>query len=202
MNHPAHIRASHERGLSLLEALVWVGVFTVSMAAVTSTLLMFYKSNRYTLEQAQAVASAQKGIDRMMREMREAAYSSQGAYPIVSIAPNDLVFYADIDADPFIERVHYFLSGPVLMRGIVDPSGDPPAYTGAETALPVAEYVRNASSSVRLFRYFDSAGTEVTDVTRWSSVRFIRATITVNVEPSRAPNEISLTSSAALRNLY
>jgi hypothetical protein len=192
----------HTRGLTLIEGMVWVALFTAAMLAITSTILYFYRTNAYSLEQATAVTSAQRGLEHVVRVVREASYSSQGAYPIVSVSPNSLVFYADVDDDPLIERVRYYLSGTNLMRGTLDPTGDPPDYVGAETTEVISEYVRNASQGIPVFTYFDALGTELASSTAaYTAVRFVKVTLSVNVNISTLPNPLSLSSSAALRNL-
>ncbi len=190
-----------EKGMTFLEVLVWISVFTLVMLAIVSTLLYFYRTNAYTIEQAEAVTSAQRALEHSVRTIREAAYSSQGAFPISSIAANDFVFYADIDSDPLIERVHYYISGTNLMRGILEPTGNPPDYTGSETASVLATYVRNTAQGLSTFRYYDELGTEITNFANWTSVRFVKVSLAVNVNVAILPNQYVLSSSAAIRNL-
>lgn len=190
--------------MTFIEAMVWIALLTSAMLAIASTVLYFYRTNSYALEQSTAVTSAQRGLDSVVRTIREAAYSSQGAFPIVSVAPDNFVFYADIDEDPLIERVHYYLSGTTLMRGVLNPTGDPPDYVGVETTDTVADYVRNASfgTTTPTFRYFDALGAEIASSTSaYTAVRFVKVTLAINVNTATLPNQLSLYSSAALRNL-
>lgn len=190
-----------KRGMTLIEVMVWVGVFIAAMIAVMTSLLSFYRANTYTLEQAAAVSSAQRGIDRMVKTIREAGYSSQGAYPVVSIGTSTMTFYADVDSDLFVERVHYYLQGTSILQGISDPTGDPPTYPGTEVVSTVSDNVRNATQNVTTFRYYDEAGAEITNFTNIHDVRFILMSIVVNVDTNRLPNELTLRSSATMRNL-
>lgn len=189
------------KGMTLIEVMVWVGVFVAAMLAVMTSLLSFYRANTYTLEQATAVTSAQRGIDRMVRTIREAGYSSQGAYPVVSMGTSTITFYADIDSDLFVERVHYYLQGTSILQGISDPTGDPPTYPGTEVVSTVSDNVRNASQNVVMFRYYDEAGAEITNFAQVQDVRFIVMNMVVNVDVNRLPNELTLRSSATMRNL-
>src|SRR3989344_2187611 len=189
------------RGMTFIEVLVWISVFTIAMLAIVSTLLSFYKTNTYTIEQADAVTYAQRALEQIVRTIREGAYSSQGAFPIVSLAENDFVFYADVDSDALIERVHYYISGTNLMRGILDPTGDPPDYVGVETTSIIAEYVRNTAQGISLFRYYDEIGSEITNYANWTAVRFVTVNLAVNVNVAALPNQLTLSSSAAIRNL-
>jgi type II secretory pathway pseudopilin PulG len=191
----------HSRGMTLLETVVWISIFTMTMLAVTSSLIYFYRTNRYLIEQASAVTSAQHGMDSMVKALREAAFSSNGAYPIVSIAPNEMVFFSDVDSDAFVERVHYIVQGNSVLSGVIDPSGDPPSYAGAEATTTLSEYVHNIDQGTDTFTYYDADGNVITDYSKVADVRFIRISLTVNVNPNTLPNQLVLQSSAALRNL-
>src|SRR3989338_1227610 len=82
-------------GMTMIESLIWISIFTITMVSLMASVLYFYRTNKYAVEQSGAVTSAQRGIDKLVRTIREASYSSQGAYPVVSIGANDLIFYAD-----------------------------------------------------------------------------------------------------------
>lgn len=189
------------RGLTLLETLMWVGIFTIVFGAVTSATLSFYRANRYTLGQAFAVSSGQRGLNDMMRVIREAAYASDGAYPIISMAADQFSFYADVDADASIEKIRYFLQGTTLVEGIVDASGDPPAYTGAEATSTIAEYIRNIEQATSTFRYYDQNGALMTDFSKVADVRFVTVNLIVDTDTTQLPPNMTLRSSAGIRNL-
>lgn len=199
--YPIRDTSRAQRGMTFIEMLVWISMFIVIMIAVVSSLLYFYRANRYALEQASAITSAQRGLEQVVRMIREGAYSSQGAFPIISIAADDFVFYADIDADYSIELVHYYLDETNLMRGVIEPTGNPPEYTGVETVSVVADYVRNTEQGVSTFRYYDELGVEITDYDNWTGVRFVKVALAVNVDAATLPNQLTIDSSAAIRNL-
>lgn len=192
---------TYTRGMSLLEVVVWIAIFISAMLALTSSILFFYRTSNYAIQQAAATASAQHGIDLMVRTVREASYASNGAYPIVSLAGNDLKFYAEVDGDPGIEQVHYYLSGTTLMKGVVEPTGDPAVYTGAENVSTVSDNVRNIEQSTLLFTYYDKNGALMSNYSKIGDVRYVSATLLVDVDSSRSPTPLSLRSSAAMRNL-
>lgn len=189
------------QGMTVIEAVVWIAVFVSVMLALTSSIIYFYRTSNYAIQQSSAIASAQHGIDLIVRTMREASYASNGAYPIVSLAANDLKFYADVDNDLGVEKVHYYLQGTVLMKGLIEPTGDPPAYTGAEVSSVVSDNVRNQSQGVAVFTYYDKNGAQIVDYSKIGAVRFIAANVLVDVDPNKTPVPLSLRSSAALRNL-
>ncbi len=200
--HPIAISCQlPQSGMTLIEAIVWIVVFLAAVWAIVGSILTFYRANTYTLQQAEAVSEARRGIERMVATIREANYSSQGAYPIIAMSTSSLSFYADIDDEPLVERVRYFVEGIQLKRGVIEPTGDPPAYTSGETIDVVSNYVRNLTQGVNTFQFFDSAGLLITDMSKVTDIRFVRLDAVVNVDPFRLPNELTLRSSATLRNL-
>jgi type II secretory pathway pseudopilin PulG len=188
------------RGLTYIETLVWISVFVMAMSAIVISLLSFYRANTYTIEQAQAVSEARRGIEKSVQMIREISFASDGAYPIISITPNQFYFYSDVDSDPLVERIRIFTEGTLLKQGLTKASGDPLAYSAVETVTTISEDVRNVEQSVDVFHYFDIAGLEITD-SDITEVRFVTIDLVVNVSPDKLPNQLTLRSSATLRNL-
>lgn len=195
------VRYHRTQGMTLIEMLVSITIFVFAMVSIIATVRSFYRTNTYAVDQSSAVASAQRGIESMVKSFREAAYSSNGAYPILSIAAHDVTFYADVDTDPFVERVRYFIQGTSLMRELTDPSGDPLVYGASQISSVVSETVRNIEQNVTTFKYYDEHGVEITNYAEIAKVRFIEMNVVVNVDPLRLPNQLILHSTAALRNL-
>lgn len=189
------------RGMTLVEAVVWISVTSMIMLSIVNMARSFYRTNSYAVEQGAAITSAQRGMEQAVKVIREAAYSSTGAWPVISMATSSFAFYADIDDDPFIERIRFFILNGALMRGVIDPSGDPPVYTNPEIISVVSDYVRNNELNVSLFEYYNATGSPMTDLTRIAEVRFVRMALVVNINPNRLPNQFILQSNAALRNL-
>ncbi len=188
--------------MTLIETVIWVAIYTAAMIALCTSVLYFYRTAGYAIEQASAVASAQHGIDTMVKTIREASYASNGAYPIVSMSSNDIVFYANVNRnDPLVQRIHYFVQGTSIMQGMLEPAGDPPTYSGAEDVTLIAPYVRNIAIATTTFTYYDSNGAQILDYTKVGSVRFISANIVVDINPTNQPTQLMLRSSTALRNL-
>jgi type II secretory pathway pseudopilin PulG len=187
--------------MTMIEAVIWLSITSMLLLAIVQSVQYFYRTNTYAVEQGAAITSAQRGIESMIKTMREAAYSSNGAWPIIEMATTSITFYADVDEDPFIERIRFSVEGNSLMRGVIDPTGDPPLYTDPEQLSSVSDFVRNNEQNVPLFTYYDVNGSVMTDLSKIAEVRFIAATVVVNINPNRLPNQFTLRSTAALRNL-
>jgi len=192
----------HNRGFTILETLVLLAVFTMIVIAIVSSLRYVYRGQRFAFEQADATRSARTGVERIVRDVREASYADDGAYPVVSMATSSIAFYSDYDNDNRIERIRYFLDNTDLKRGITESAGDPPVYaTSTETVSIVSDNVRNNIVSVPLFTYYDTQGALMSDYTDIDALAFVLVRLVVNLHPERAPNDFELRSSAALRNV-
>lgn len=201
MRYTLHGSHSSMRGFTMIDVVVWVSIFLISIMALVSSVVYFYRTNRFAVDQASSIASAQRGIDTMVRVMREAAYSTNGAYPVISFSANSFSFYADLTNDGYAEQIRFFLESNQLKRGVVSPAiGSQTPYSGAETISVISSYVRN-DASTPLFQYYDAAGVAITNYSAIASVRFVVATLVADVDPLRTPTLLTFRSSATLRNV-
>lgn len=193
-------RVHTQGGYTLIESIIVVGLFAGASLAVMGTVLFLYRANANSIEQAFALSSARKGVEVMVRDIREAAYADDGSYPVVAMGTSTFTFYSDTDQDDNIERIRYFLQGEILYRGVIEPVAG--VYdTGTETVSVVSSDVRNIDQSVDMFVYYDTSGVQITNYSSLVDVRFITTSMVVNVNPTRLPEEFTLQSSATMRNL-
>ncbi|XKT75258.1 MAG: type II secretion system protein J [Patescibacteria group bacterium UBA2103] len=189
------------RGFSLIETVVTISLMSVALLALSMVIVFFYRTNANVLEQSAAISSARRGIENAMKDLREATVAADGSFAIASAGPNSITFYADVDKDNSVERVRYDLASEVLTRYTLQATGTPPTYSGQETSEIISDNVRNAIFVQNVFQYFDIDGNELSSSPSPLDIKFVTATIIVNVNPTRAPEEFTLTSSATLRNL-
>jgi type II secretory pathway pseudopilin PulG len=187
--------------MTLVEMLVAVAIFALIIVSIIEFVRYFYRSNTVALEQAFAIESARKGVEFLVRDIREATYAETGAYPIASFSTSTITFYADTDRDEDIERIRYYLDGTSFYRAVLEPTGTPPGYTGAETISEVSTSVRNNEQGTDIFSYYDVNGAGVSDPADIAAIVFVSVNLVVNIQPLRAPDEFTLHSSATIRNL-
>lgn len=194
----------YKRGLTLVETIVVVAIFTVLSLAINSSIVAFYRYNAYTIAQANQVSNARRGVELLVRDIREMTYADDGSFPIISMGTSSASFYSDIDRDDSVELVEYELIDTTLYKKIYDASGFPPTYstTTATQTYIISEYVQNLLQGVDSFTYYDGSGVEVVpgsgDTTE---VRYIEVSLIINIDPVRDPGQFMLRSSASLRNL-
>lgn len=189
------------RGMTLVETIVVLAVFSVLSITIMSVISSFYRHNAYTVAQAYQVDHARRGVEFLIRDLREMTFSDNGAFPLVSRATSSISFYSDIDRDDSVELIRYQLSGETLFKYIYEATGTPAVYPSTPTRTEtISEYVHNNLENLNMFTYYNRAGQVLANASL-SEVRQISVALVVNVDPIREPGKYHLRSAASLRNL-
>jgi type II secretory pathway pseudopilin PulG len=188
-------------GFTLIETLTVVTLTIVLLGALTAIIVFFYRTNSSVVEQSDAISSARRGIEKGVRDIREATYGEDGSYPVVAASTSTLTFFSDKDQDTQVERVRFALVGTTLYRYTIEPSGSPLGYTASETVETVSDNVRNDAFDVNIFSYSDINGGQLSETPDPIDIASVTITLIVNVNPNRAPEEFTLTGTANLRNV-
>lgn len=188
-------------GFTLLETLIFTGVFVLVLSAIVVSLSYTYRAGRFVYEQADASNEVRKGVGLLVRTIRESAYADNGAFPVVSMNASEIVLYSDNDNDGSAEKIRFTLADVALVRGVVLASGSPPQYTAQESVSTVSQFVRNGNIGVPLFTYYDEDGVEITDYARVADVASVLIRLVVNLYPERAPEDYEIRSRATFRNV-
>ncbi|MGB2791561.1 MAG: prepilin-type N-terminal cleavage/methylation domain-containing protein [Candidatus Moraniibacteriota bacterium] len=196
------------KGMSLIEMIIAIAIFTMGMAGFSTLFLQSWKQNSYTLEMGQTAIAISQSVNKLSRYIREARQADNGSYPVVSANDNDLVFYCDYDKDGVTERIHIYKSGTDIVLGVRDPSGSfPITYaSGDATTSVIAQRIVNTGSQP-IFLYYDASYPEdsvnnpiVTPATV-PNVRLVKINLYMNIDPNHAPDNVNIQSFAEMRNL-
>lgn len=200
--YSAHLKINTQRGFTLAETVVVIFVYSLVMFAVFQSIATFYKYNAYSVAQSFQVSQARRGMEVLVRDIREMTFADDGTFPLAIMEENRIGFYSDIDRDNSVEYVEYELASTTLEKRIYGATGNPPVYgsTPEETHV-LSEYVQNLNQGTTTFFYFDSSGNPATATTTVTDIVYVAAQIIVNIDPVRDPGQFMLRSSAALRNL-
>lgn len=193
----------NQRGLSFAEMMVVLALFTVLSLVITNAIASFYRYNAYTIAQSYQVEHARRGVDLLVRDMREMTYADNGAFPLVSMGTSSVTFYSDIDRDESVELITYALASSTLYKYVYNATGSPPQYDtdSPDETYTLSEYVQNGVQGIDIFTFYDATGTPMTLPAPVANVRYVDVTLIVNIDPIRDPGQFMLRSSAALRNL-
>lgn len=181
--------------------MVVIAILSVVGIALMGMITYVYKTNTFIFQQSTATDNARRGVEYALENLREATYGADGSYPINTAATSTVTFYADVDNDGTVEKIRYYLSGTTLYRGVANPGGNPPSYTGqAEATTTVASYMQNGTSTP-IFNYYDDTGAQLATPADTSKVASVSIVIGIDVDVKRAPITFTLIGSATLRNL-
>jgi len=194
-----HLRS----GFTLIEMIVTIAVASLLFIALMTMIVVIYRANSASLEQAQYLDSARQAIAIFTRDAREIDYAVTGAYPLVTLSPNEFSFYSDIDPDDMTEYIIYELASSSLVRRVYSAAGTPPTYnTTPDTVSVLATNVRNHEVGSPLFTYFDGASNEVADPdTHIVAIRSVQMTLIINPDDMATTSNFVLDGKATLRNL-
>lgn len=192
-----------ERGVTMVEVLVALGIFILVGGAAMQIFLTSLKDKDIVFEQLNIQSQGRKAQQDFINELRGASVSSIGGYPLVKVEPNELIFYSNLDGDIYRERVHYYLDGNQLVKGVLKPAGDPLKYEAEnEVTSTVVDRLNNGESP--LFYYYGqnySGTTTALTSPKVTEVKMVKIKFQLERNPSLAPAALNLEATAEIRNL-
>ena len=191
------------RGFSIVETLVAVGVLGLMVVAVGAFQGNIFGLNTSLNNQLTGQNEARRTIEEITASLRTATIANNGSFPLETVADTTLTFYANIDGDPDMERVRYFVSGTDLKKGVIQPSGSPAVYTGAETITNSVSGIANGATPI--FTYYDAnysgSGAPLTQPVMPASVRYIHIALIIDKDTKRPPAAFRMEGGVNVRNL-
>ncbi|MCA9360980.1 prepilin-type N-terminal cleavage/methylation domain-containing protein [Candidatus Kaiserbacteria bacterium] len=193
-----------KRGMTLVEMMVAVSLFSILTLVVTSSINAMYRYNSYTFAQAYQVQNARLGMQSLIRDVREMTFADDGTFPLAIMEENKIAFYSDIDRDNSVEYVEFSYNGTTtIIKNVYNATGSPLTYNlgSPDETYTLSRYVQNNIQGTSTFMYYDNDGNQLFSPSDITDVRFVQAQIIVNIDPVRDPGQFMLRSSASLRNV-
>lgn len=198
-----NFRHYKESGMTLVEMVVAIGIYTVLSLAIATSVTDLYKVNSYAISQADEINNARRGIIEWSRDVKEMTTAEDGTYPVARIDEHVFGYYSDTDQDSDVEYVEYVLATTTLTKYVYKATGSPPVYSFAspDSEKILSLYVQNIVEATSTFLYYDNSGTQLSSTSPIVDVKFITAKLVVNIDSVRNPGEFLLKASVAPRNL-
>ncbi len=192
-------------GFSMMEMIVVIGLFALFSASISEIMIWANHGKDVIFEQLSKQSDGRITIQDFLNDLRRASYSSIGAYPLELATPNEIVFYSNVDTDSWKERIHYYVSGTILKRGVTKPSGTPLTYNIAnEVTTDVAHDLNNTTT---IFYYYDQNYDGVSNTSSLSlpinipQVRMVGIKLWLDLRPNVSPAPLYIEGKTELRNL-
>ncbi len=195
-------------GMGLIEMIVSIAIFTVSIAGFSLLFIRAWKTNSYTFEMGRASTAVSQGVNTTVSYLRKVRQGDDGTYPIVSAQSNDLVVFSDYNRDGITERVHFYLqSGQLKMGATVPTTGIPKTYpAGDQQTKILASYIVNTAAEP-IFYYYDAnypadkVHNPLAIPLDVSTVRLVKILLKINIVPNKGPENMEMQSFVEIRNL-
>ncbi len=192
-------------GFSLIEVILFTLIGSIILFVTSSLSRNVSSIESFVNLKLQSRSNLEQTFSILATEIRSAAQSSNGAYPIEAATTSSLVFFSDIDQDLVFERVRYTLGTSTILKGVVEPTGNPLVYvTSTEIVKTVIDNVV-VGTSTNFLDYFDSnyTGTQAPMISpiNLAAVRLVKVTVYVDVNPGKAPKSTLFTETVTVRNL-
>ncbi len=199
------------KGLTLLEVVISIAIAFIAMEGFTFLFLRTWDTNKFIIEEGLASAAASRATNKIVIQLRGVQQADNGDYPLESADDFDLEFYADIDDDNVVEKVHYYLDQPSdeLRLGVSNPlATNPVTYPAGDSEVTtVTRFVVNESDNPIFYFYNDdypgdTTNNPLTTPASVGNIQMVRVKLLINIDPVHAPNNVNIESFVDLRNLH
>ena len=115
--HSSH----YNKGMTLVEVLIALAIFVTIIFAVGAFEVDIFSYQGSVSGSLTTVQDSQIILKTMLTELRSAAPSATGSYPIVIAGTSSISFFSDPDNDGTTEQITYSYIKNTLYRAIIQP---------------------------------------------------------------------------------
>jgi prepilin-type N-terminal cleavage/methylation domain-containing protein len=195
-----------QQGFTLVEVIVVVAIFVVLIFGLVAMLNAIFVNSNQQLLSLDSIDQARAVLSTFTNEVRNASTGSDGSYPLNQAADSQIIFFSNYGVkNGAIERIRYYISGNILYKGIVLPTGSPLSYNlSSETVKAIMTGISNTSG--QLFFYYDGNYNGTTSAlaqpVNLNSVRFIKMNLNVlNQITKNSTSTFAISAGSAIRSV-
>ena len=196
----------NQRGFTLIEILVAAIIMVILGAGFLGLQYIYSQNQLVAWKNYLSIEDTNSAISTLVRELRDVRDADNGDYLLEVASDQEIIFYSDIDYDGAVERVRYTLSGSVLTKGVIEPTGVPVTYPSAnERTKTVSDIIRNDTDTV--FYYYnsdwpkDTVNNPLGPVSRITHTRLVKIVLSANPKPNDPGKDYVLETNTKMRNL-
>lgn len=196
----------YKKGFTIIELMIAISIFSVLFILIVSMFQSVFENPKQYLVSMDNIDLARVIVSNFTNELRNATNGSDGSYPLNLAGNSEIIFYSNFgSAGNAAKRIRYYVSGDVLYKGVVVPSGVPLFYNlSSETVSTVFKGIKN--SGAPLFYYYngdyDGLGASLTQPVNVNQVKFIKINLILpNQITSKDTSSFSISAGATIRAL-
>jgi prepilin-type N-terminal cleavage/methylation domain-containing protein len=144
-----------DAGFTLIEVLLAAVILPIVLSAAYLVFITLSGNYSSISAQSEATSEAQRALDGMVREIRQAQQITDGGGALATATATTCSFYCDTNQDGVPERITYYVDGSDLYR--VEAHSTTPAYPYAYADGPATRVVNLTTSSAVVFTYYDNS---------------------------------------------
>ena len=194
-------------GFTLVEVVVSVGILLLVGGAMIAFERGLISNTRVLQSDLISQQQARKTFSVFTKYTRSAGQSASGGYAIEYAGTSTFVFYSNVDSDPLIERVRYFLDDAQLNVGVTKPVGT--AYAPGDEVISnaVLNVANDAFSPLFVYydKYYDGYNASSSDPLSLPidipSIRMVKMQLSINHAVASVVNVQTYVTQASIRNL-
>lgn len=154
-----------DTGFSLVELLISAAIMPLVLAAAYLVFITLSGNYSSISAQSEATAEAQRAMDTLTREIREAQQVTEGGGAFATTpTASSVSFYSDVDHDGIPELISYYVDGTDLYRSEAK-STSPVSPYDFPTNVPAQRVVNLTTSSSVVFTFYDASDPLSADAT-------------------------------------
>jgi len=194
-----------QKGMTLVEVLVALGISVVVMVAVSTFEVNIFRYKDSISGSFDTVQNVQVILKTMAKELRSASIASDGSFAIAKAATSTITFFNDSNTDGKKERIRYTFASSTVYRAVAIPVGSPLSYAGAtESTSTLLRSVANGTST-DMFQYFDSSydgsQSSLAQPVTPTTIRLINISVILTSGTPTLPSLKTYTTKVMFRNL-
>jgi len=144
----------HDGGFSLVELVMVCAILPIVLSAAYLVFITLSGNYSSISAQSEATSEAQRAMDIMVREMRQAQEVTTNGGALAVAQPGRCSFYVDLDRDGIPERVTYYVDGTDLYRTVGEAANA--VYPYGHVDGTAQRVVNLTTTSVVVFTYFEN----------------------------------------------
>lgn len=166
-------------GFTILEVIIAGMLIVILGVGILGLQQILTTSQLGSLRSFQSVSGATQAVSEAARELRTARRGEDGSFTFEYAGDQEIVFFADTDANGTTEKIRYYVEGNLFKKSVIEASGTPAQYLPEnETIKIITEHLRNNSEPI--FTYYSATNEPLPTPADLDSIKMVKIYIRVN----------------------